>query len=84
MTVGLISETQKRALQWLRDHNGDGYRTPYGTIIAGGEESPHGNQTWPKLETAGLVERYGPKRKRIRLTEAGCAHTTVPDREYRY
>lgn len=66
-----LTAAQKAALKWFDGHNRDGIRTRYGTVVAAGEESPHGNATWPKLERLGLVERYGVRNRRIRLTEAG-------------
>jgi len=67
-----LSRTQARALRWLADHNGDGLRTRYGTIIAAGEESPMTNMTWTTLGKLGLVERYGDKGRRLRLMPAGA------------
>lgn len=74
-----LTTAQQQALKWLAAHGGDGLRMGYGTVLARGEESPHGNATWPRLEAAGLVERYGDARRRLRLTEAGWAEAGEPN-----
>ncbi|MFZ2869642.1 hypothetical protein [Zavarzinia sp.] len=69
----MITGTQITALRWLAHHGGDGLfdRTHGNTVLAAGEISPVMRATWNGLVAAGLVERYGPKMRRVRLTEAG-------------
>lgn len=69
----MITGAQMSALRWLAHHGGDGMfdRAHGNTVLAAGEISPVTRATWNGLVTTGLVERYGPKARRVRLTEAG-------------
>jgi hypothetical protein len=66
-----MSRARKEALRWLGEHNGDGLVERWGTVVAAGERAPHTRQTWRTLHVAGLVEIYGPRSRRVRLTDAG-------------
>lgn len=51
-----LTAAQKRALNWLEDHNGSGVIDRYGYIIAGGERgSKFAAETWLRLAVAGYV-----------------------------
>lgn len=65
-----LTRSQKDALKWLADHNGDGVFDHYGLLLAGGEQGPFMRSTWNALAALGLTEFYGPDRKpkaRMRL-----------------
>jgi len=70
-----MTQSQREALQWLRDHHGDGVIDRQGCILAAGERAPFQRVTWTRLEALGHVEFYGldgrRRRRRIRLTDAG-------------
>jgi hypothetical protein len=61
---------QRRALQWLEEHGGDGVWVYNGLLImAQGEYAPARRVTWEALELNGKVESYeAGGGKRIRLT----------------
>lgn len=63
--------SQKAALLWLRNRNGDGIFDQHGVLLAAGERAPVMRSTWNRLTAAGLVEAYSGKR--LRVTEAGLA-----------
>jgi hypothetical protein len=65
-----LTEAQRAALRWLRQHNGDGMFDVNGVLLAGGELAPVMRSTWNKLVYLGLAEFYGPEgkpRARLRL-----------------
>ena len=65
-----MTESEKRALLWLAEHNGDGAFAGRGrTLVAAGEVAPFYRRTFNNLRDLGLAEMYGEKR--IRLTELG-------------
>ncbi len=63
-----LSKSQKAALVWLFEHNGDGGFgvTNFGGLIAGGEVGPFMRSTWNGLRNVHLVEYYD--KRRVRLT----------------
>lgn len=70
-----ITDAQRAALKWLREHNGDGIFDKSGVLLAGGERAPVVRSTWNKLADQGLVKFYGGKhgRSRLRLTSEARA-----------
>ena len=65
---------QLSALKWLINRNGDGmFERNNSVLLAAGERAPVMRSTWNKLESCGLVERYGGGHGRLRVTEAGRA-----------
>lgn len=66
-----MSEAQKEALKWLREHNGDGLFGKDGVLVAAGERAPVMRSTWNKLRDQGLIEFY--QKKRVRVTQMGAA-----------
>lgn len=60
-----ITEAQRTALRWLKQHNGDGLFSRDGVLLAAGERAPVMRSTWNALERAGFVEFYA-ERKRLR------------------
>ena len=68
-----LTKAQREALDWFYRRNGDGQRIGGGLILAAGEVSPFQNTTWMRLEGLELIERYGPGRRRYRITPAGRA-----------
>ncbi len=72
-----LTESQLEALKWLREHNGDGvFAGRGGVMMAGGETGPYMRSTWNALVSYGLLERYGPKNRRVRMTLGGLAVAT--------
>lgn len=66
-TVVQLTEAQRAALRWLREHNGDGLFDNNGVLLAAGERAPVMRSTWNKLRDIGFVEFYeGGKRVRAR------------------
>jgi hypothetical protein len=55
-----LTRAQSDALNWLRDHSGDGCLDKCGVVLAGGESAPVMRSTWNALRDAGLVEFYFP------------------------
>ena len=55
-----MTKVQERALQWLKDHTGDGVFDRNGVLVAAGEPAPHMRSTWNALRDAGMVEFYNP------------------------
>jgi hypothetical protein len=69
-----LSESQKRALLWLHNHNAEGCFTGRGAqFIAAGEIAPVARSTWNQLVGLGLVLRPAATPKRIKLTGVGRA-----------
>lgn len=68
----MLTSSQKSALLWLRNRNGDGVFDRNGVFVAGGERAPYMRSTWNKLEADGAVEFY-LNRRRLRVTDAGKA-----------
>lgn len=66
------TDSQKSALLWLRNRNGDGVFDRNQVLNAAGERAPYMRSTWSNLERAGLVERYLNGR-RLRITDTGKA-----------
>lgn len=64
---------QLAALKWLAIRNADGMFDKHQVLVAAGERAPVMRSTWSKLENLGLVERYGGRKMRLRLTAAGAA-----------
>lgn len=63
----LLTEAQREALKWLREHNGDGHFGGIGgTFMAAGEIAPVRRSTWNTLEKLRFVEFYSARR-RMRL-----------------
>jgi hypothetical protein len=54
-----VTRAQRRALEWLREHGGDGCFTRHGIALAQGELAPYERITWDHLRNAGLIEYYG-------------------------
>lgn len=67
-TVVQLTEAQRAALRWLREHNGDGVFDLNRVLLAAGESAPVMYTTWMKLAAAGFVEFY-QDRKRLRLVK---------------
>lgn len=66
----VLTKSQKDAIRWLAEHNGDGVFDHYGLLLAGGEQGPFMRSTWNALVRLGLVEFHGPAgkpRARLRL-----------------
>ena len=53
-----FTDSQKKALKWLSDHNGDGVFDKHGVLLAGGESAPFMRSTWNHLRSSGLVTFY--------------------------
>lgn len=69
-----LSDSQKRALLWLHNHNAEGCFTGRGAeFIAAGEIAPVARGTWNQLIGLGLVLRPAATPKRIKLTGIGRA-----------
>jgi hypothetical protein len=65
-----MTEAQRKALDWLHAHGGDGIYDRHGVLLAGGELAPIMRSTWNALQSLGYVEHYNPhptKRGRGRL-----------------
>lgn len=66
-----LTNSQRDALKWLAEHNGDGLFDNDGVLLAAGELAPFMRSTWNALGALGLVEFYSPAGKgrgRLRLT----------------
>lgn len=66
-----LTKSQRDALRWLSEHNGDGIFDRNGVLLAAGELAPFMRSTWNALGALGLVEFYNPAGKgrgRLRLT----------------
>lgn len=68
MPAPKLTQAQKDALTWLREHNGDGLFANDGVLLAAGERAPVMRATWNRLRDLGLVEFYD--RRRVRIAEA--------------
>jgi hypothetical protein len=68
------TQPQLSALLWLVRRNGDGLFDKNNVLVASGERAPVMRSTWSKLETLGLVERYGNRNKRLRITVDGAVY----------
>ncbi|MGY3535388.1 hypothetical protein [Bradyrhizobium sp. USDA 4452] len=67
-----LTRSQRDALKWLSEHNGDGCFDRNGVLLAAGELAPFMRSTWNGLAALGLVEFYNPAGKgrgRLRLTQ---------------
>lgn len=62
-----VSTTQRDALQWLKDHGGDGVFADksHQVLYAQGEKAPFMRSTWNKLVAHGHAEFYDGRRLRI-------------------
>lgn len=87
--MGGLTDAQRRALDWLKDHGGDGCFDRHGIAFAQGETAPFARSTWNELERAGLIEFYGGKAAglkgfgRLRVTPAGdILNVAVPQRRH--
>lgn len=70
-----MTNSQKQALKWLHDRNGDGLFDKNGVLVAGGETAPFMRSTWNSLRDLGHVEFYnqtGKGRGRVRLAQASA------------
>ena len=68
-----LSEAQRAALKWLREHGGEGvFGTRGGVLLAAGEWAPFMRGTWNALREHNLVE-WDQGSKRIRVTLSGAA-----------
>lgn len=65
-----MTQAQQEAIKWLRGHNGDGCFDKHGVLVAAGECAPFMRSTWNALRELGIVQFYGPKRRRVRLSES--------------
>ncbi|KRR21889.1 hypothetical protein [Bradyrhizobium retamae] len=67
-----LTQSQRDALKWLSEHNGDGVFDRNGVLLAAGELAPFVRSTWNALAALGLVQFYNPAGKgrgRLRLTQ---------------
>lgn len=63
-----ITKAQREALQWLREHNGDGVFMRGNIVMAAGKIGPHKWSTWKALIENGRCEKYiMGKSRRIRV-----------------
>ena len=53
-----LTGAQRKALDWLEQHNGDGMFDQNGVLLAAGESGPFMRSTWNGLRKAGWVEFY--------------------------
>jgi hypothetical protein len=67
-SVVRLTEAQRAALRWLKEHNGDGVFDVNRVLLAAGESAPVMFTTWKRLSEAGFVEFY-QDRKRLRLVK---------------
>ena len=69
-----MTEAQRKALDWLLAHNGDGKRIG-GAVLAAGEYAKTVPSTWKALEIGGFVETYRDANghSRVRVSEKGKA-----------
>jgi len=56
--VAQLTEAQRAALKWLREHNGTGIFDKNGVLLAAGELAPFMRSTWSALRDAGLVDIF--------------------------
>lgn len=66
-----MTKSQFKALQWLREHGGDGIFDINGVVMAAGELAPFTRSTWNALRDLGKVEFYNPNgfgRGRLRVS----------------
>ena len=71
-----LTEAERAALKWLRDHGGDGIFGKKAVVLAGGEWAPFTRSTWNNLRDAELIEYYGPPGgggTRVRVTKFGAS-----------
>lgn len=69
-----MTDSQKKALKWLRDRGGSGTFDKHGVLIASGEGAPFMRSTWNGLQKIGLLAFSNPTGKsygRASLTEKG-------------
>lgn len=66
VTVIQMTEAQRAALRWFKEHNGDGIFAKDGVLVAAGERAPVMRSTWNKLALMGMVEFYC-EGKRLRV-----------------
>lgn len=63
-----MTGAQKKALEWLRERNGDGvFERNRQVLIAAGERASFTRSTWNALAELRYVEFYGPKLMRCRV-----------------
>lgn len=55
-----MTEAQRKALDWLHAHGGDGIYDRHGVLLAAGELAPFMRSTWNALASLGWVEHYKP------------------------
>lgn len=67
-----MTKSQKEALKWLSEHNGDGVFDRNQVLIAAGCDAPHTRATWNALRDLGAVEFYQNNR-RVRITNKEAA-----------
>lgn len=59
----VLTQQQRRALDWLAERGGDGvWCTGGGAVMAQGDIAPYERATWQRLEELGHVESYGAAR----------------------
>ena len=58
-----MTDAQKAALKWLREHGGDAAFDKHGVALAMGESAPHTRTTWNALNALGHIEFYNPSGK---------------------
>lgn len=63
-----LTEAQRLALKWLRDHNGTGMFDKNGVLLAAGELGGFMRSTWNALRDFGCITI---EKKRVAITEAG-------------
>lgn len=68
-TVIRLTEAQRAALRWLKEHTGDGLFDNCGVLVAAGERAPVMRSTWNHLERLGFVE-FHADRRRVRVVRA--------------
>ena len=73
-----MTESMRKALEWLCARGGDGVFVRarndegalYNTLLAGGDFAPFWWKTWLKLRDAGAIEEYAAgKARRFRVVE---------------
>lgn len=55
-----MTDSQTNAINWLRQHGGDGLFDRNGVLVAAGERAPFMRLTWNALSELGFVEFYKP------------------------
>jgi hypothetical protein len=68
IAVTRLTEAQRAALRWFKEHNGNGLFDTSGVLVAAGERAPVMRSTWNLLSVAGFVEFYCDG-KRLRAVE---------------